>query len=388
MPSTPDRKTSEAELNQFNQQLRASPLYAQFMSSQGLVPGRAVKLSRRQQGQFEDVLRAHGVPIPSGMHIDNAGNLNQKNRLARNIGIAAAATGLALTGAGAAGIGPLSGLGAGATGAAGAAGAIPSVGATGGIAAGAFPAIAGTTGASLAGAAIPSLGVTSGLAAGAFPTVAGTSGAGMAGSSGIMSGITKAAQLYKNGRAATSLASGLAGAAQSGREADNAAASGTANFEADQAGAANRDVLDRADLDLKRRLDARLGQSDAYEKAIQGALGKNIQDVHMDRPSGIPNISFTGGSRPSAIGPEGRAAASELNKQAMLKLMSGESYDPLPAFERVNAPEYKKPGLFENVAGAAGMAGQSYFGAKDAAEQSSYQRRILEAIESMSRGGR
>jgi hypothetical protein len=66
------------------------------------------------------------MAIPSGMHIDQGGNLNQKNRLVRNTAIGAAATGAALTGLGMAGYGPMSGLfGAGAASAAGSTAVVP-----------------------------------------------------------------------------------------------------------------------------------------------------------------------------------------------------------------------------------------------------------------------
>ena len=107
---TPTRSTSETQLDQWNDQLRASPVWQQWMQSRGKIQGgRMVGLSDREQSEFERYLAKNGIRIPSGMHIDPGGNLNQKNRLARNIGIGAAIGGAALTGLGAAGIGPLSG---------------------------------------------------------------------------------------------------------------------------------------------------------------------------------------------------------------------------------------------------------------------------------------
>lgn len=153
---TPTRSTSEQQLNQWNQQLRASPLWQNWMQSMGKDRPSA-GLNDREQDEFERYLRQNGVQIPSGMHIDQGGNLNQKNRLWRNVGIGAAIGGAALTGLGAAGIGPLSGaLGGGAAaGGAGAAGA-------GTLASSSFPV------ASLMGgpAAIGSMGASAGIGAG------------------------------------------------------------------------------------------------------------------------------------------------------------------------------------------------------------------------------
>lgn len=110
LAATPTRKTAQAEVDRWNESLRASGAYQSFMRSIGNDGSGKVKLSRKQQGEFEAYLKAQGVSIPDGMHIDQGGNLNQKNRLARNIAIGAAIGGAAATGFGLAGIGPLAGL--------------------------------------------------------------------------------------------------------------------------------------------------------------------------------------------------------------------------------------------------------------------------------------
>lgn len=92
---TPTRRTSEVDLDQWNQQFRASPLYQTFMRQRGLPTDGRVQLTRGQQAELERELARHGLPVPSGMHIDQGGNLNQKNRLGKvAIGgaLAAAAT--------------------------------------------------------------------------------------------------------------------------------------------------------------------------------------------------------------------------------------------------------------------------------------------------------
>jgi hypothetical protein len=171
----PNRGTSEQALNQWNIALRSSPFYQNFLRQQGLVDsGRGVRMSRGQQGMLEDELKRNGVVIPGGMHIDQGGNLNQSNRLLRNIGIGAAigAGGYfaAPAIAGALG-GGAAGAGAGAAGAAGAGGA--SLG--GGLAsAGAL------SGAGLAGTLAP---FTAAGTAGALGGYGGLAGLGATGSS-------------------------------------------------------------------------------------------------------------------------------------------------------------------------------------------------------------
>jgi hypothetical protein len=211
MPAVPNRSTSEVELDKWNQALRVSPGYIEFMKKHGLPTDGRVRLSRAQQSELEHTLAAAGVSIPGGMHIDQGGNLNQKNHLVRNVAIGAGMTAAALATAGAAGFGPLAGVMGGGAGAAGGAagaasaagGAAPSLGVTAGIAGSALPgtmipigatAAGGLTaagaGAGLAGAAgssVPSLGVTSGIAGSTLPGTTVPIGATAAG------GLTKAA---------------------------------------------------------------------------------------------------------------------------------------------------------------------------------------------------
>jgi hypothetical protein len=151
--ATPTRKTSEAELDRWNQAWRSSPQYREALRLVGADPNRKIKLSGNQQEQIERYLASVGMPLPKGMKIDNAGNLNQTNTLVKNIAKGAAIGGAAATGLGAFGIGPLAGVmgtGAAASGA-GASGAIP------GIAAGTLPggasAAGGSTFSTLAGLA-------------------------------------------------------------------------------------------------------------------------------------------------------------------------------------------------------------------------------------------
>jgi len=116
---TPNRGTSEQQLDQWNQAMRQSPIYLNFMRQNGLPTDGHVKLSRGHQGALESALLAGGFKIPSGMHIDQGGNLNQKNRLVRNVAIGAGLAAGGLGAAGAFGVGPAAGLFSGASGAGG-----------------------------------------------------------------------------------------------------------------------------------------------------------------------------------------------------------------------------------------------------------------------------
>lgn len=151
--NVPTRKSTPDEVNAFNLYIRQQPWYEAWFRQQGLDPNK-VKLSRGQQSQLEQLLAQQGVPVADGMHIDQAGNLNQKNRLGRNIAIGAAMTGATLATMGAAGAGPMAGwLGGGGT-VAGGGGAAAAASPLGGYGATAIPAaVTGTTAAT--SAAVP-----------------------------------------------------------------------------------------------------------------------------------------------------------------------------------------------------------------------------------------
>lgn len=140
--ATPTRSTSEQQLDQWNQALRQSSIYQNFMRANGLPTDGRVNLSEAQQHALEQALRSAGIQIPAGMKIDNGGNLNQVNRLGRNVAIGGAIGAGALTGLGLAGIGPFSGL----------AGGTAATGATGLAADGTIPALTAGTGATGVGA--------------------------------------------------------------------------------------------------------------------------------------------------------------------------------------------------------------------------------------------
>jgi hypothetical protein len=111
------------------------------------------KLTDQQRKQMQALLEQElGIKLPKGVELDKNGNANEDvvnaGSVAKKVGIGAAIGGAALTGLGAAGIGPLSGLLGGGAAAAGGAGA--AAGAAGaGAGAGAATTAAGVVGAGL-----------------------------------------------------------------------------------------------------------------------------------------------------------------------------------------------------------------------------------------------
>ncbi len=115
----------------------------------------------------------------------------------------------------------------------------------------------------------------------------------------------------------------------------------------------------RAALELKQQLSGQDYQGNAYRQAMIGALGKNVQDVTLGGvPSDVPVVQFKGGLRPSAVGPEGRAAASLLNEKAMKNLVDGMKTTALPDIERFKPSDYKTGNYIDTILGGIGTVGK------------------------------
>jgi hypothetical protein len=140
-------------------------------------------------------------------------------------------------------------------------------------------------------------------------------------------------------------------------------------------------LMGRQELDLRQRNEGRTAQSDAYLKALKSALVMNMRDASFSRPEGIPNISFSGGARPSALGAQGKEAASVLNNQALQSLMGGSKFDALPALEKFSPSALPKAGLLEKITGAAGMIGGALKGAQATAKQNETESIIKRLLE-------
>lgn len=97
---------NEQQLDSFNDQMRSSPFWREWMSSQGINPDGPIKLSDSQRKQLQSAIAASGnAQFDKGMEIDQAGNMNQNEgfgKQAKRWGpIVAAGVGTALTAGGA-----------------------------------------------------------------------------------------------------------------------------------------------------------------------------------------------------------------------------------------------------------------------------------------------
>jgi hypothetical protein len=122
-----------------------------------------------------------------------------------------------------------------------------------------------------------------------------------------------------------------------------------------EAANADRGLLDRAALEIKQRDAERAAQKEQFAMALRSALAMNTKDASFSRPQGIPMISFAGGARPSALGAQGREAASLANNQALQALMNPQTFAAPAAPERVQMSEPSKASFWEKLAGPVGM---------------------------------
>jgi hypothetical protein len=296
------------ELDTFDDQLRRSPIWQNWMRQNvGTDPDgatrRNIKLSDAQRKQLQAHLQANGIRFAKNFEIDPSGNVNDDQRPGRKIAIGAAIGGLALTGLGAAGIGPLSGVlgGAGAAGSAGASAA----GAGGTLASSSLP-----VGSLMGGpAAITSAGVSGG--------VAGASAAGAAGR-GLFA---RLAGLASNRDALGSLGAAAAGASDA--MASNRGAQIDAELAAEQRSQQRgRDYFDQVSA---RERDWRESATHAMDELLRAEF------VGGNRPgAAAPDVSpyFKGGSVVGTPTDAERAAAAAMRDEAMKRLQAGHSLLP------------------------------------------------------------
>lgn len=263
---TPTRKTSEYELDQFNKQLRSSPLYQNFMRQRGLRTDGHVKLSDKQQKELEQSMARAGFPVPKGMHIDQGGNLNQKSTLVRNVVIGAALAAGTIATLGAAGVigGGVLGTGIGGGAGAGAAGAGAAGTATG---VGTGLTTAGVTAPVFGGA-----GATT-LASGVTPVVFGAGGT----AAGIGAGVTPA--VVGGGAAATGLGAATAGGSVAAPILSNTARTGMAS------GLGTKDWIDIGSRvwDAGSGIAANRAASSASDKAADLTAKSNAELMALER---------------------------------------------------------------------------------------------------------
>lgn len=291
---------SDPSINQFNEQWRSSPLYAQGLSSVGANPNGPLHLSDGQRKRLQAFIEQNmGIQFPDGVEVDPAGNMNENEGFGKQL----------------AKWGPIAGAGALA------AFGIP----------GLMPGLIG------GGAAAPALGNVNGITS--------ALGGGGGGMGGILGTIGKFAGPL------SSLGSVLGGAAKGSadqryRESDAL----TRQQQLLQQGA-----RDQFSAGLQGAQFQREGQDRERKQQILMQLLNNTQDANIQ--PGNPAIAArmgqsTGGARPSNL---------TTNRDSLLALL-GQPQVQAPTY--TPAPMMKLPtaGLGENILGGIGL-GSSILGA-------------------------
>jgi hypothetical protein len=105
-----------------------------------------------------------------------------------------------------------------------------------------------------------------------------------------------------------------------------------ADLERQNNAAHNQNVARTSDIDLQRRIYQNQAAPNQAQSAALGDLMANVKDVNIQTPpwvsSHVPQIS--GGLRPSALGPNARAAGSALSSQSLDRLQNP---SPFPALD-------------------------------------------------------
>lgn len=187
-------------------------------------------------------------------------------------------------------------------------------------------------------------------------------------------GSTLASRIMSGATAAANAAGNAAAAREAGRQtqADQMINQDQQRLQATTA--RENAVQGRAGVEIDQRAEGRAATNDAYRNALLSALALNTRDVSATRPSGVPTISFSGGARPSAIGSEGRLAASILNKRALDALENPRPLTDLPALESFTPSTLPRATGVDTALGIAGAAGNFLTGMqqnREAAERSS-----------------
>lgn len=296
--------------------MRAQPWYQQLVSSWGLNPagdanGNPGRLSDAQQQQLLSTAQQHGIGISDSYQIDPNGQIAQKpSHLLRNIGLGVGAGALALTGIGAAGIGPLAGLFGGAAGAGSAAAGAGGLAADGTLASstigsGFIPAIAGGTGSAVG---------------------AGAGGAGILGTAAKFAGISDPSNPLSYLGVAGKIGDALGAAGQ-----------GAANGRVTQAGITQREDQLAQQQYQNQLAGAKFALAAPQERAsnsVKGDILSNAKDFAWGAPTmsgNIPIPTSTGGLRPSIFSDNTRALGAQMSSDALAGAKSGADNLPVPA---------------------------------------------------------
>lgn len=181
----------------------------------------------------------------------------------------------------------------------------------------------------------------------------------------IIGGITGLASLFgrhkntigKIAGAAAPIIGGIAGGRARGRQIEGQERLSQDAIRARMHETLTRGILDRARLGADKAQFELQAPSTRFGQAVRGGLAANVQDVGVQVPEHLRRslVQFTGGLRPSAIGPQGRAAGQRLSELALSRMGQDTFEVPdLPGAPGVSATP--RPGFIDRFLSAAGPA--------------------------------
>lgn len=104
-----------------------------------------------------------------------------------------------------------------------------------------------------------------------------------------------------------------------------------------------QNIIQRAKLEMEQKAADAKAREDAGRTAMRADAVKNWKPAA--RPEGVSNISFT-----SAPGEGGIAAANEMERQALIRQLKGESYTQLPEMAApYSVSPVKQAGVMEQI---------------------------------------
>lgn len=128
----------------------------------------------------------------------------------------------------------------------------------------------------------------------------------------------------------------------------------------------NNVMLQMAQMELLRKQMEESNRQNRAQQVARGDLLARMQDINIEGPSHITKFNVSGGMRPSALGPNARAAGGELSNQALAALIEGDSFMPIKPMGPVNLSNtMPQESTFDKIMGMAGTVG----GAMDAYKQ-------------------
>jgi hypothetical protein len=152
-----------------------------------------------------------------------------------------------------------------------------------------------------------------------------------------------------------SLVSGFAGGREQDRNAQTEYGLNRDRLGLDAQAQYERDLQNRADLDLRRQQETRESGGNAFRSALGAQLIGSFAPT--SRPRGVADFGTT--MPTSGM----RDAAGALDREAMLRLMEGPQYTPMPElrpYTLTSPTERPSAGLLENILGALGAGGQAW----------------------------